>query len=102
MSKYATGVAVLQQTAELIRDKKVEADNLQRQLNSIVDGMAGYWKGQAKEDFAKVNTRFDDLCKNVLEALEEIAAQISGTAVNYARQEETGKATFSRISARLG
>lgn len=102
MAKYATGVGVLSKAAEDIRAEKLRANGIQAQLNDIVEGMEAYWKGQAKAVFLQVGMQFDEHCRKTLEALEEIAAQLSGTAVNYQIQEQQSEQRASGLAARLG
>lgn len=68
-------------------------------IRGVVDGLAGDWKGQAKQSFDDLMLRWDDAALRLSNALSDIADNIRANSSSFDEGEEEGVASLKQVAA---
>lgn len=68
-------------------------------IRGVVDGLAGDWKGQAKNSFDDLMLRWDDAAIRLSNALSDIADNIRANSTSFDEGEEEGAASLKQVAA---
>lgn len=101
MGDFKTGTEQLTTAADqMVQTNELLQDN-GRRLAQGVDSVQGAWSGAAATAFTNLMTQYQSDFKNLNDALFNIADQVTGSARDYATQEETAASDVSAIMATL-
>lgn len=64
-----------------------------------MDGLAGEWKGQAKDSFDDLMLRWDDAAMRLSNALTDIADNIRANSSSFDAGEDEGASSFKQVVA---
>ncbi|MDO5030075.1 MAG: WXG100 family type VII secretion target [Corynebacterium sp.] len=76
-----------------------EAQGELSRIRGVVDGLAGDWKGQAKNSFDDLMLRWDDAAIRLSNALSDIADNIRANSTSFDEGEEEGAASLKQVAA---
>lgn len=68
-------------------------------IRGVVDGLAGEWKGQAKDSFDDLMLRWDDAAMRLSNALTDIADNIRANSSSFDAGEDEGASSFKQVAA---
>lgn len=99
---YITDPEQLKAMAQGMVNTNEQLQDNGRKLAQAVDSVQGTWSGNAAVAFTTLMTTYSNDFKALNEALFAMAEQVTGTSVDYQRQEEEASADMSLIMQTLG
>jgi WXG100 family type VII secretion target len=99
---YITDPEQLKAMAQGMVDTNEQLQDNGRKLAQAVDSVQSAWSGAAAVAFTNLMTTYGNDFKALNEALFAMAEQVTGTSVDYTRQEEEASTDMSLIMQTLG